>query len=236
MRLDRRPLLHHVAVALAMMLAAVACSLPTDDEAAIIPPEDLPDALRSDLATTTTVDPGPRSEPIELYLLAAAGDRNVVVQVMREIDAIAGSNNASACSSARTSCGPSKKKRTAGRMRSASSSSSRRRSTTPALRSSTWSLSTRTGNRLPSRPRFSPMRSPSSSSPPPASHRRTDPGSPDPVEWGPHLRTDARGRHRRGRQPRRLRELHRRVGAADHHRRANQHDARDRFREWRRRR
>ena len=90
MRLDRRPLLRHVAVALAMMLAAVACSLPTDDEAAIIPPEDLPDALRSDLATTTTVDPGPRSEPIELYLLAAAGDRNVVVQVMREIDAIAG--------------------------------------------------------------------------------------------------------------------------------------------------
>ena len=45
MRPDRRPLLRHVAVALAMMLAAVACSLPTDDEAAIIPPEDLPDAL-----------------------------------------------------------------------------------------------------------------------------------------------------------------------------------------------
>ena len=66
MRRDRRPLLHHVAVVLATMLAAVACSLPTDDEAAIIEPEALPDALRSDLATTTTVDPGPRSEPIEL--------------------------------------------------------------------------------------------------------------------------------------------------------------------------
>ena len=82
--------LHHAATLLAMLLTVAACSLPTDDEAAIIAPEDLPAALRSDLATTTTVDPGPRSEPIELYLLAAAGDRNVVVQVTREIDAIAG--------------------------------------------------------------------------------------------------------------------------------------------------
>ena len=51
---------------------------------------------------------------------------------------------------------------------------------------------------------------------------------------GPHLRTNARGRHRRGRQPRRLRELHRRVGAADHHGRADQHDARNSSRERRR--
>ena len=90
MKHPRVRFLHHAATLLAVLLTVAACSLPTDDEAAIIAPEDLPDALRSDLATTTTVDPGPRSEPIELYLLAAAGDRNVVVQVTREIDAIAG--------------------------------------------------------------------------------------------------------------------------------------------------
>lgn len=74
---------------LAVTAGAAACSLPTDDEAAIIDPEELPDALRSDLVSTTTVDPGPRSEPIELYLLAAAGDRSIVVPVAREIDPVA---------------------------------------------------------------------------------------------------------------------------------------------------
>lgn len=81
-------LLRHLVVILAAVLAAAACSLPTDSEAAVIDPEELPDALRSDLVTTTTVDPGPRTEPLELYLLAAAGDRSVVVPVVREIDPV----------------------------------------------------------------------------------------------------------------------------------------------------
>ncbi|MEM8704851.1 MAG: hypothetical protein AAGE98_00225 [Actinomycetota bacterium] len=75
-------------IAVVMTLAAAACSLPTDDEASIIDPEELPDALLSDLVTTTTVDPGPRTEPLELFLLAAAGDRSVVVPVIREIDPV----------------------------------------------------------------------------------------------------------------------------------------------------
>ncbi|MEO0494923.1 MAG: hypothetical protein AAF081_16070 [Actinomycetota bacterium] len=89
MRFDRRRLLRPLAALVAMMLAAAACSLPTDDEAAIIAPEELPDALRSDLITTTTVEPGPRSEPVELFLLAAVGERSVIVPVIREIDPVA---------------------------------------------------------------------------------------------------------------------------------------------------
>ena len=82
-------LLRHLVVVLAAVLAAAACSLPTDSEAAVIDPDELPDALRSDLVSTTTIDPGPRTEPVQLYLLAASGDRSVVVPVGREIDPVA---------------------------------------------------------------------------------------------------------------------------------------------------
>lgn len=81
-------MLRHLAIVVIAMLAAAACSLPTDSEAALINPEELPDALRADLVTTTTVDPGPQTQPVELFLLAAAGDRSIVVPVMREIDRV----------------------------------------------------------------------------------------------------------------------------------------------------
>ena len=71
----------------AVSAALVGCSLPTDDEAALIDNEQLPDVLRSDLVVTTTTEQGPRAEPLEIYLLRNDGERTVVVQVGREIDA-----------------------------------------------------------------------------------------------------------------------------------------------------
>lgn len=83
----RRRLAHLLLLA---VLVGAGCSLPTDDEAAVIDPDTLPDALRSDgTTTTTTVDPGPRTEPIEIFLLRTDADRSIVQQVGREVDRVA---------------------------------------------------------------------------------------------------------------------------------------------------
>ena len=78
---------------LAMLLAlAVGCSLPTDDEAAIVDPEDLPDVLRSDLEVEVEEadTPGPLTVTVEIFLLEVVGERNIVVQRDREVSPQAG--------------------------------------------------------------------------------------------------------------------------------------------------
>ncbi|MEM9465831.1 MAG: GerMN domain-containing protein [Actinomycetota bacterium] len=70
----------------ATALAIGACSLPTDDDAALIDTDQLPDVLRSDLEVTTTTEQGPRAEPVDIYLLSPAGERTIAVPVGREID------------------------------------------------------------------------------------------------------------------------------------------------------
>ena len=77
---------HLVAVVIAMGLAVAACSLPTDDEAALIDTETLPDVLRTDLEVTTTTEQGPRAEPLQIFLLTNDGERTIAVPVGREID------------------------------------------------------------------------------------------------------------------------------------------------------
>jgi len=70
-----RPIRHLVA-AMALAVGIGACSLPTDDEAALIDTSALPEVLRGDAQVTTTIDPGPLTEP--------------VVPVARELDPFAG--------------------------------------------------------------------------------------------------------------------------------------------------
>ncbi|MEM9201169.1 MAG: hypothetical protein AAGC53_05900 [Actinomycetota bacterium] len=62
------------------------CALPTDDEATLIEPETLPEVLRSNVEVTTTVDQGPRTEPVLIFLLSNEGERTIVREVSREID------------------------------------------------------------------------------------------------------------------------------------------------------
>ena len=76
-----------VAILAVAVTALAACSLPTDDEAALIDSEQLPDVLRSDLVVTTTTEQGPRAEPVQIFLLSNDGERTIVVPVGREIDA-----------------------------------------------------------------------------------------------------------------------------------------------------
>ena len=84
-----RPIRHLVA-AMALAVGIGACSLPTDDEAALIDTSALPEVLRGDAQVTTTIDPGPLTEPVEIFLLRNDGDRTVVVPVARELDPFAG--------------------------------------------------------------------------------------------------------------------------------------------------
>ena len=79
--------MRRVLVALAVGLMLAGCSLPTDDEAAIIDPEDLPDVLRSDreIEAEETEPPGPQTVTVEIFLLDAAGERTIVVQRDREV-------------------------------------------------------------------------------------------------------------------------------------------------------
>lgn len=76
-----------IAVVILLCSLAAACSLPTDDEAALIDSEQLPDVLRSDLVVTTTTEQGPRAEPVQIFLLSNDGERTIVVPVGRELDA-----------------------------------------------------------------------------------------------------------------------------------------------------
>ncbi len=78
--------------ALAFLVVVAGCSLPTDESAQPINPEQLPDELRTDITTTTatTVPETPRTVSIQLFLLfASETDRAVVSFVEREIDTTA---------------------------------------------------------------------------------------------------------------------------------------------------
>ncbi len=70
-----------------LLSLVVGCSLPTDDEAAIVDPEDLPDVLRSDLEVEVEEadTPGPLTVTFTIFLLEVVGERNVVVQRDREV-------------------------------------------------------------------------------------------------------------------------------------------------------
>jgi len=70
-----------------LLSLVVGCSLPTDDEAAIVDPEDLPDVLRSDLEVEVKEadTPGPLTVTFTIFLLEVVGERNVVVQRDREV-------------------------------------------------------------------------------------------------------------------------------------------------------
>ncbi len=78
---------NHV-VAVMIGLSLLSCSLPVDDQASVIPQTELPDVLRSDLATTPTVTvaPGSTTEPVTIYLLAVVADRSVVMATSRDVD------------------------------------------------------------------------------------------------------------------------------------------------------
>lgn len=77
-----------VALLGAVVFAATACSVPTDENALVIDPEDLPEILRTDVTTTTTTTlPEVRSIPVTYYLLQPDEDR--VIAVEREISATA---------------------------------------------------------------------------------------------------------------------------------------------------
>ena len=75
-----------VMLAASIALAAASCALPTDDEAAIIDSAELPDVLRTDLEVTTTTEPGPLTERVQIFLLSTENERTTVVQTGREID------------------------------------------------------------------------------------------------------------------------------------------------------
>ena len=82
--------LRRLTVLMALTLSAAACSLPTDDEAALIDTEALPEVLRGETQATTTTEPGPRTAPVEIFLLRNDGERTIVVAVAREIDPFIG--------------------------------------------------------------------------------------------------------------------------------------------------
>lgn len=75
-----------------VLLILTSCSLPTDDEAAVIDPETLPDVLRSDrqVEAEEAETPGPQTVTVEIYLLDVAGERNIVVDRGREVSPQAG--------------------------------------------------------------------------------------------------------------------------------------------------
>ncbi len=78
-----------VVSALLISLIVGACSLPTDESAQVINPDELPDGLRSDLtATTTTIEP-PSAIPIGIFLIDLADERKIVVEVTREVETTA---------------------------------------------------------------------------------------------------------------------------------------------------
>jgi len=70
------------------VLAAAACSVPTDEAAQEIDPEQLPVSLRPDFTTTTTTTiPAPVTEPAIVYLLEIPPEteRRLVVAVSRDV-------------------------------------------------------------------------------------------------------------------------------------------------------
>jgi len=74
-----------------LLLTLASCALPSDEAAVQINPEDLPDSLRTDVAstTTTTMRPTPIATTVEYFLIGSQGERQVVVAVEREIESSA---------------------------------------------------------------------------------------------------------------------------------------------------
>lgn len=72
----------------AAALIISACSLPVDEEATVIPQDQLPDVLRSDLSTTTTTTLAPSvvAVTVSIYLLDVVAQRSVVVATTREVE------------------------------------------------------------------------------------------------------------------------------------------------------
>ncbi len=81
-----------MAAGIALLLTLAGCALPSDEAAVQIPPEDLPDSLRTDVAstTTTTMRVTPIATTVEYFLIGSQGERQVVVAVEREIESSAG--------------------------------------------------------------------------------------------------------------------------------------------------
>ena len=75
-----------------ILTVVTSCSLPTDDQAAIVNPEDLPDVLRSylEVQVEEAETPGPLTVTVTIFLLEVVGERNVVVQRDREVSPQAG--------------------------------------------------------------------------------------------------------------------------------------------------
>ena len=75
-------------VLVVLMSVVAACSVPTDETAQEIDPEQLPESLRPDFTTTTTTTvPAPVTEPATVFLLEVLPDteRRVVVGVSRDV-------------------------------------------------------------------------------------------------------------------------------------------------------
>lgn len=77
--------MRRVLVAL-VALAAIGCSVPTDESAQLIDPERLPDVLRSTTTTTTTTSLAPQDTRTVTYYLIQQLDRKVLIPVEREVD------------------------------------------------------------------------------------------------------------------------------------------------------
>ena len=86
---DRRGCRLLLAAALTAAAAVPGCSLPTDESAQSIDPEELPESLRPGFtATTTTISPAPLTEARTVYLLINPQDieRTIVVEVKRQVN------------------------------------------------------------------------------------------------------------------------------------------------------
>ena len=88
MRRSRPSLL---AALLVLLVFAASCSVPTDETAQEIDPEELPDVLRPTSTTTTSTLPAPLSETVTVYLLRNPEVEDQPVVVPRERDVLAAS-------------------------------------------------------------------------------------------------------------------------------------------------
>lgn len=75
-----------VAAVLAAALLGLGCTVPSEQSASPIDPNDLPDQLRTDITTSTTAPPPelPVAVPITLYVIVPLSERHVVAPIQRE--------------------------------------------------------------------------------------------------------------------------------------------------------
>ena len=77
---------HLIALLVAVAVLTAACSVPTDESARVINPEDLPESLRTDVitsTTTTSIPPEVRTAQVTYYLLEPDNER--VRAVVRDV-------------------------------------------------------------------------------------------------------------------------------------------------------